>query len=465
MRDGFTRLLFSFGNEKLRAMKAAFLSIALAFAAQGATTPPWNGILGPPQGKVPASASPKVTWRTNLAGALGEARQNNRPLFVTFRCLPCKQCADFDKEVLEGGPDLDPLLKQFITVRLTDAAAIDLSIFPVEGFADLDLSWWGWFLSPEGRVYSVFGGRDHVSDTTRISTRALIASMLRVLAHHYDPRRAQWNIDGPEPALGGPAKSPRQLPGHEGWWRNAHESVRQQSCLHCHQVNDILRQPAVSAKKFDKRRDFDVWPLPENVGLVLERDHGLLVTNVVAGSPADKAGLKAGDVLGAAGGRRCFSQTDFRGVLHRGPRNAGEIEVWWKRGGEVMSGKLAVAEGWRKTVVDWRMSFAEGAGSVGPGFFPMPVNTRRKQFNISADKMAINPYMGSNTKSPAYQAGLRESDIITAVNGESPNLVARAFLAWFVHKFDPGDHVRLSVLDKNGAAREVTYQIPPRRGE
>ena len=51
--------------------------------------------------------------------------------------------------------------------------------------------------------------------------------------------------------------------------------------------------------------------------------------------------------LGAAGGRRLFSQADFRGVLHRGPRGAGELEVWWRRGAEVTSGKLAMAEGWR----------------------------------------------------------------------------------------------------------------------
>jgi S1-C subfamily serine protease len=230
-------------------------------------------------------------------------------------------------------------------------------------------------------------------------------------------------------------------------------------------VNDILRQPAVTAKTFDLRRDFDVWPLPENVGLMLERDHGLLLTNVVPGSPADEAGLKAGDLLGAAGGRRCFSQTDFRGALHRGPRGAGDIEVWWTRGGEAMSGKLAVAEGWRKTILDWRMSFAEGITSVAPGFFPMPVNSRREQFKISPDKMAVSPYMGSDTTGHAYKAGLRGNDVITAVNGESPNLVARAFLSWFVHKFDPGDQVRLSVLDKNGVQREVTYHVPPRRGE
>ena len=70
--------------------------------------------------------------------------------------------------------------------------------------------------------------------------------------------------------------------------------------------------------------------------------------------------------------------------------------------------------------------------------------------------------MGSDTNSHAYQGGLRGSDVVTAVNGESPNRVARSFLAWFAHKFDPGDQVKLSVLDKNGAQREVTYQLPPR---
>jgi hypothetical protein len=47
------------------------------------------------------------------------------------------------------------------------------------------------------------------------------------------------------------------------------------------------------------------------------------------------------------------------------------------------------------------------------------------------------------------------------LNGESSNLIARAFLGWFSHKFNPGDHVTLSVLDNKGTQREVTYQLSP----
>ncbi len=138
---------------------------ALLLAAAPRSTseePPWPEILGPPQGSRPAPQD-EVVWRADLDAGLAEAGAAGRPLFVTLRCLPCKQCADFDKDVLEGGPRLDPLLKQFVTVRLTNARDVDLGLLPMEGFQDMDLSWWGWFLSPEGRVYGVFGGRDHVS--------------------------------------------------------------------------------------------------------------------------------------------------------------------------------------------------------------------------------------------------------------------------------------------------------------
>src|ERR1044072_5417888 len=128
----------------------------------------WREVLGQPQGEVPFRLR-EVVWRHDLMTALKEAQSESKPLFVTMRCLPCKQCSAFDKEVLEGGPKLDPLLSQFVTVRITNAAEIDLRMFPVEGFQDLDLSWWGWFLSPEGKIYGVFGGRDGGLDATRSS--------------------------------------------------------------------------------------------------------------------------------------------------------------------------------------------------------------------------------------------------------------------------------------------------------
>src|SRR5947207_6275800 len=168
----------------------------------------FDQILGPPAKVQLPPPMEAVRWRGDLGNAFEQARREGRPLFVTMRCLPCKQCSAFDKGVLEGGPQLDPLLRQFVTVRLTDAQDVDLRLLTMADFQDLDLSWWGWFLSPEGKVYGVFGGRDEVSDETRISVPALANTLRRVLAHHYDPRRANWDLDGPAPDLGGSARTP-----------------------------------------------------------------------------------------------------------------------------------------------------------------------------------------------------------------------------------------------------------------
>ncbi|NNE93617.1 MAG: thioredoxin family protein, partial [Verrucomicrobiales bacterium] len=119
----------------------------------------WTEILGPAKGTIPPDPGGDLTWRDDFVAALAEAKRTNRPLLVSFRCLPCKQCADFDKNVLEGGPTLGPLLRRFVTVRLTDAAQLDERYFPYRTHQDLDLSWWGYFLSPEGDLYGVFGGK------------------------------------------------------------------------------------------------------------------------------------------------------------------------------------------------------------------------------------------------------------------------------------------------------------------
>ncbi len=436
--------------------------LAQAAAVSNSRRALWGEILGPAQGTVPPPPEFKVAWRTDLQSALAEAKAKQRPLFVTLRCLPCKQCAEFDKEVLDGGSELDPLLAQFITVRLTNAAAIDLRIFPVEGYQDLDLSWWGWFLSPEAQVYAIFGGKDHVSEKTRISKAALIATAWRVLKHHYDPRRKDWNIDGPAPDLKGEVVSLAKLPGWTSW--DGKRSTRErQGCVHCHEVNDILRQPAIDAHTFDKKRDVNVWPLPENIGIELDRDHGLRVKSVQSNSPAANAGIQTGDELGAAGGRKLFGQADLRGALQRGPREAGQLELVWSHDGKVNSGELALTNGWRKTILDWRMSISQGNIGGYPGFFPLAINAaRRQQLKIPSDGMALEPYMGRNTNNPPYKAGIRGRDVVTAVNQQSPNVAGRAFLVWFRQQYDPGDEVTMTIRNDKGESRDVTYRLPIR---
>ena len=440
------------------------VTLATTLAAAGAAPeadppPPWSEILTALEPPVPAGRE-AIVWHDEIGPALAVARQEGRPLLVTMRCETCRQCAAFDQAVLAGGPELDPLLGQFVLVRITDAARIDLRLFDVAGFQDLDLSWWGWFLAPSGRVYGVFGGRDEVADHTRISVEALAATMRRILAHHYDPRREAWAVDALEPDLTGEPLTPRQLPGYAPWLRRSPPAVRSQTCLHCHQVAEILRQPALAAGRFDKTRDLAIWPLPENVGLVLDRDHGLRVRDVEPASAAARAGLEAGDVLGAADGRRLFGQADFRAALHRGPREAGRIEIGWLRDGAPHWGGLGVAEGWRATVLSWRMSVSQGNVGASPGFWPLAIGAeRRGHLGLDDDAMGVKPFFGEHPGGVAWEAGLRPQDVVIAADDRSPNLEGRAFLTWFRLRYDPGDCVSLTVIDAHGDTHQIEYRL------
>ncbi len=438
--------------------------VTLALAALANPAPgesPWDEILGPSRARWP-DPQVEVVWRADFVAALREARATSRPVFVTLRGLPCNQCQSFDQAVLEGGPELDPLLAQFVTVRLTSVRELDLRVFPVEDWQDLDLSWWGYFLSPRAEIYGVFGGKDEKSDTSRISTKALANLLRRVLDHHHDPRRESWNIDGPAPQLGGEAPTPTQLAGFASWSKRGGSMLEKDGCMHCHQVAEILCQPALDAKTLDPARDLDVWPLPENVGLVLERDDGLLVTEVAPDGAAWRAGVRAGDRLAAAGERKHFGQADLRAALQRGPRGAGALELYWRRGDELMSASLELSDGWRKTALGWRMSISQGNIGASLGFaWPLACGPElRRERGIPAGTMAVKPYFGERYDWPARRAGLREDDVIVAVGGESPDVSQRYFLTWFRLRFVPGDEIVLTVRDSSGREREVRYQAP-----
>ncbi len=388
-----------------------------------------------------------VVWRTDFGEALEEAGETGRPLLVTWRCLPCEQCAEFDKNVLEGSGALDPLLRRFVTVRMTDAAELDERYFPYRTHQDLDLSWWAFFLSPEGGYYGVFGGKDHVSDSSRISEAAFVESLKRVLEHHYDPRRENWGIGQPGGEASGEPRKPKDTRGYallqakRPGLGKAHPEHG--SCLHCHQVGDMVNLEALDAGRFQVEQLRGAWPLPENVGMLLDRDDGLLVIEVEEDSAAAAAGLQEGDRLGMANGVRLFGQADFRGVLHRAGPGADVIHLGWLRDGAAQFGALEVGDGWRETENWWRKTVYDGV--VGPtmGFFPLP-GPRFEQ----GEGLSVTPWMGRPpSQRPIYQSGLRPDMEIVAIGGMGEHMPIRKLITWFRMNHKVGDEVVYTVRD------------------
>jgi S1-C subfamily serine protease len=85
-----------------------------------------------------------------------------------------------------------------------------------------------------------------------------------------------------------------------------------------------------------------VYPLPENVGITVDRDQQDRVRAVATGSAAAGAGLKAGDALSDLNGVSVASFGDIQFALNRAPA-AGQIPVQWERAGRGMSSQLRLA--------------------------------------------------------------------------------------------------------------------------
>ena len=357
---------------------------------------------------------------------------------------------------MDGSPKLTPLLRRFVTVRLTDAAFLDERYFPFKTHQDLDLSWWAYFLSSEGEYYGVFGGKDHVSAATRISESALVKSMKRVLAHHYDPRRKKWNMDLPVGFASKTKSNPKDLKGYQLLRKIRPELGKPfqllGTCIHCHQVGDMLNIQAMDDETINLDQFTGQWPLQENVGILLDRDDGLLVKQVTPLSPAAEAGIKADDQLGMANGMRLYGQADFRGLLHRSAIGGDLIQVAWTREGQAQASILRVRTGWRKTENSWRKTVYDGVYGPGMGFFPLKGPKSGKGQGLS-----VKPWMGQNPKDrPIYQTGLRANMEIIEINGMTQDMETRQLIAWFRLNYKSGQEVTYTIR----GGQQFKYILP-----
>ena len=90
-------------------------------------------------------------------------------------------------------------------------------------------------------------------------------------------------------------------------------------------------------------------PIPANLRekVTLASDSGLIVLNVVSGSPADEAGVQLGDILVALAGKPIADVDELQAAL-RGENVGRSLQALFIRGGETVTTQIAVAERPRK---------------------------------------------------------------------------------------------------------------------
>jgi membrane-associated protease RseP (regulator of RpoE activity) len=206
-------------------------------------------------------------------------------------------------------------------------AGVDLETYTF----DYDLTFAVLFMNADGTIYHRYGGRDHESATSRLSMVSLVRVMKETLEDHAIYERK------PAPP---PASRPRTIEQIPPMARKLQK--QKVNCFHCHMVNDAEREHLKEEKRWSQETVFGMWPLPEKVGLKLDRDDQVLVQEVIPGSPASAAGFQAGDRLVRFGGTRVRTHADVQWVLEKAPGGATTIPVERLREGDMSAAEFRV---------------------------------------------------------------------------------------------------------------------------
>ena len=305
---------------------------------------------------------------------------------------------------------------------------------------DFDLTWAAFFIGPDQSVYGRYGGRDAASPDGQTSLAGLRHAMAQALAMH-----ARAPTTKP---LAGAVHTADEYPA----------AMRRppNSCIHCHHVYDFRREALLAESKW-RRDELWVYPLPENVGLTLEVDQGDLVKFVARNSPADRAGLRAGDRLRILNGINVAAIADVQYGLQRAPAS-GQIPVTWARGDVLQSGRLNLAPGWRQTDISWRWSLRGVEPSPGVDGEDLS-GADKKRLGLSAKRLAF--YQSAYVSTPARQAGIHANDVIVGVDNKPLQMSARQFLAYIRLNFKVGDQVTYNLI-RNGKPLDIPMTLSSR---
>lgn len=351
-------------------------------------------------------------WVYNdIAKAREIAKKNGKPIFVTFRCVPCKACESFDAEVAKGKEEIDALAREkFVSVRQVEMKGVDLSLFQF----DHDLNWAAMFINADGTVYARYGTQSAEGPDAYNSVTGLVSTMKRVLEIHENYPANKSQLAGKRGRQKGYSTA-LEMPGMEKTDKLAQATTRK-NCIHCHMIHDAENRHAQEQGAFTKNM---LWryPLPENVGLKIDADHGRKVASVTKDSAAQKAGLQVGEEVTHLNGQLIASIADIQWVLNGLPNEDIAIEVTGSKTGK---SKLQLAAGWKQWDVSWRGSL----WSVSPRlsvWMPELTAGEKRQRGVEQEKTALLVKWINNGRpagKAAREAGLRTGDVVIAVDGK-----------------------------------------------
>jgi serine protease Do len=150
----------------------------------------------------------------------------------------------------------------------------------------------------------------------------------------------------------------------------------------------------------------------------LDRPRGALVGQVVAGGPAEKAGVKTGDVILSVNGKVVERSAQLPSVVSAiKPGESAKLEVWRDRAARTVSVKVDEFPEETQRVANREVESPAKADRLGLSVRPLDESERK-----SADTQGY--LLVEDVDGPAAQAGVRPGDVILGVNGKQVKSIA-----------------------------------------
>jgi serine protease Do len=150
----------------------------------------------------------------------------------------------------------------------------------------------------------------------------------------------------------------------------------------------------------------------------LDRPRGALVGQVIPDGPAQKAGVKVGDVILSVNGKGVERSAQLPGVISAiKPGESAKIEVW--REGSTKSLNVKVEEFQEETQKVANRDVEEPAKADKLGLSVRPLGADERKSAETEGYLLVEDVTG-----PAAQAGVRPGDVILGINGKSVKSIA-----------------------------------------
>jgi serine protease Do len=178
-------------------------------------------------------------------------------------------------------------------------------------------------------------------------------------------------------------------------------------------------------------------------------EQGVLVADVMQGSPAGRGGLRSGDIILEFNGRRVTMPSDLqRAVGLAVPGSTAKVKIWRDRGEQLVELKLGEAP------EDTEAALAGKArGILGLDVKPLTPETAR-QLGVRGDEGVVVAAVAVG--SPADQSGIQPGDVIRQVNGRPVRNLADFERATAGLK--PGERVTI-LLQRGATSMFVAFTV------